>query len=308
MKTIVVTAGQEYTDIDALACAIAYAELLNLEGKKAEAILPGALNHSVTNAVKQWGLNFKVEPADSDFVSVLVDTSHLENFASFVKEDSIFEIYDHHYGAIEYWNEKLKEHSHIEMVGACATLIWEEYKKRGLYEEINTITANLLLTAIISNTLNFGAQITHDRDIVAFNELKKYSSLPDYWIDSYFTDQEISVYQDIENSIKGDTKIVKVPTFEFPIVIPQMELWDSKKCLLDNKETIKETIEGFNNPYWVVTLPSISEKINYLYSENQELKNIFSNCLEAEWDGDIGVTKKLWLRKEIRKKLYEYKD
>ncbi len=307
MKHIIVTSGQAYTDIDALACAIAYTELLNFEGKEADAVLPGQLNHSVTPIIKSWGLKFLTIPPTVKFDSVLVDTSHLGNFASFVVDDSIVEIYDHHYGAEEYWQEKLRENCHIEMVGACATLIWEEFKKRGYSEKISTTSANLLFTAIISNTLNFGAQITKERDLNAFNELQQYINLPENWIAMYFKEQEIVVYENIIQSVIGDTKVVKVPTLSFPIVIGQIELWDSKQCLIDHKIQIKETLEGFQYPHWIMSLPSIKEKYNYLYTENPEVRKIFSDIIGAIWEGPIGVTKKLWLRKEIRKQLYEYK-
>ena len=55
-QKIVVTAGQTFNDIDVLACAIAYSELLLLEGKKSEVVLPGPLNNSVTNIIRSWGL------------------------------------------------------------------------------------------------------------------------------------------------------------------------------------------------------------------------------------------------------------
>ncbi len=49
MSPIVITTGQAFADIDAVACAIAYAELLTLEGKSSEVVLPGTLNNSVTD-------------------------------------------------------------------------------------------------------------------------------------------------------------------------------------------------------------------------------------------------------------------
>ena len=55
---IVVTAGDKYTDIDVLACAIAYTELLNREGKNAEAVLAGVFNKSVTDKIKSWNLKY----------------------------------------------------------------------------------------------------------------------------------------------------------------------------------------------------------------------------------------------------------
>lgn len=234
MKPIVVTSGQMFTDIDALACAIAYGELLKLEGKDMEVVLPGPLNHSVTEAVKSWDFNFKTTPSTSDFQSVLVDVSNQESFAKFATLESVVEIYDHHFGFQDFWNEKLGSDSHIELIGACATQIWEEFKKRGFADKISVASANLLYTAIVSNTLNFGAQVTDARDITAFEELKPFTKLPGNWVAIYFNDQEKGVCMDVKQSIIGDTKVMNFPTLPFPIVIGQMELWDSKKFLDDN--------------------------------------------------------------------------
>lgn len=306
MKTIVVTSGQSYTDIDALACAMAYSELLSLEGRKTEVVLPGPLNHSVTETIKSWNLDIKTKPTDSDFNSVIVDASNLESFAIFVTEESIVEIYDHHYGFQDYWDTKLKNNSHIEPIGACATLIWEEFKKRGYRESISIKSANLLLTAIISNTLNFGAQITNQRDHTAASELGTRSNLPKNWIITYFQDQEKTVWENVHQSILGDTKIIKVPALKFPIVIAQIELWNSKNYLIDNQIEIRKIMEKFGYSHWIATLPSISEKINYMYTEDLETQKIFSDIINTIWVNNIGTTNNLWLRKEIRKKLDEY--
>lgn len=62
MKKIVVTSGQPFADIDALSCAIAYSELLNKEGRNAEAVLPGPLNKSITETLKSWKLDYSKHP------------------------------------------------------------------------------------------------------------------------------------------------------------------------------------------------------------------------------------------------------
>ena len=51
MKKIVITAGETFADIDVLACAIAYSQLLTLEGKANEVVLPGPLNSSNTPTI-----------------------------------------------------------------------------------------------------------------------------------------------------------------------------------------------------------------------------------------------------------------
>lgn len=107
MKPIVVTSGQAFADIDAVACAIAYAELLTLEGRKAQVVFPGTLNNSVTESIKSWGLTYQTAPTHTESEYVLVDVSDPEYIASCAKEKIITEVYDHHPGFESYWEQKI---------------------------------------------------------------------------------------------------------------------------------------------------------------------------------------------------------
>lgn len=291
-KNIIVTTSQPFTDLDALACALAYTQLLELEGKNAACVLPGTLNKSITDKIKGWDLKFSKEPKEKDAEYVLVDISEPEYFANFVKEDKVIEVYDHRKGFEDYWPEKIGKNSHIEMVGACATLIWEEFVRRGFSKQISKTNAGLLYTAIASNTLNFQAFVTTDRDKAAFGSLEKPADLPKKWIETYFSDQDKEVDKDIKNAIINDTKHI------LPI-IGQLELWDSKKIIFKHLDEIEEALETFGNKDWFLTSPSISEGINYIYTKQEEIKNKLKKAIGAEFNGDIGTTKKLWLRKEI---------
>ncbi len=298
MNKIIVTSGQPFTDIDALACAIAYAELLRLEGKDAEVVLPGTLNKTVTEKIKKWKLNYSIKPNSENANYVLVDISDPEYFAKFVIPKKIIEIFDHRYGFEDYWKKKLKKNSHIEMVGACATLVWEEFKKRKLSKKISVVSANLLYTAIISNTLNFQASITTSRDHNSFKEISKHRKLPQNWVEIYFKDQDEETDKNIESAIKNDMKNTKP-------FIAQLELWDSKKIISKHMAKIIEIMQSYDSIDWFLTAPSISEGINYLLTLDDNKKKLLEKTLDAKFDGDIGTTQKLWLRKEILKKFQE---
>jgi nanoRNase/pAp phosphatase (c-di-AMP/oligoRNAs hydrolase) len=71
---IIVTPGPEFSDIDGLACAIAYAELLRMEGKDAHALCIGTLNASVPPFLQSVAQTFekKLIPFDE---AVFVDIS-----------------------------------------------------------------------------------------------------------------------------------------------------------------------------------------------------------------------------------------
>ncbi|MCA9390164.1 DHH family protein, partial [candidate division WWE3 bacterium] len=99
MNRIVITSGEVFTDIDALACVVAYAELLKIESKEYCIYLPGKLNHSNTETVKSWNFTFSdtYEPQEGD-TFVVMDVSEPDHIAKAVDPERVIEIYDHHFG------------------------------------------------------------------------------------------------------------------------------------------------------------------------------------------------------------------
>lgn len=305
MNSIVVTTGQAFADIDAVGCAIAYAELLRLEGKPAEVVLPGTLNNSVSDSVRVWGLEYVVTPTQADSDYVLVDVSDPAHIADCAKEGRVTEVYDHHPGFEQYWHEKIGEHSHIEPLGAAATLIWEEWKKRGQTNHITSKSARLLAVAILSNTLNFGAYITKERDRVAYAELQAIAPLTDEWTAQYFTEQETAVMQDVHQAIINDTKVLSIPGIPFAMTVGQLELWDGSAFLKTHTEAIESALKSFGHEHWIMSIPSLSEKRNHFYTKSEAVKKLFSQGLGITFDGDYATSPRLWLRKEIIKQLSE---
>lgn len=306
MKPIIVTSGQLFTDIDAYACAIAYQELLQKEGKLAEVVLPGILNTSISKTILSWGVSINTIPTFYDYNSVIVDVSELTHIAKCAPLDSIIELFDHRYGFINFWQEKLGAHSHIEFVGSCTTLIWEEFKKRGYSESISTLSANLLYMGTVSNTLDFKAQVTTPRDMLACKELERYIDLKSDWKENYFKEQEESLLQDIKTAVQSDTKVIEIPDTEYKIVMGQVEMWNGSDFVQDNQQILEESVRDFNFPHWFVSIPSISENRNYIFTKSDFVKELLMKILPVVFDGDIGITNNLWLRKEIRKELFAY--
>ena len=156
--------------------------------------------------------------------------------------------------------------------------LWEEYKKRGYEGKISKLSANLITIAILSNTLNFGASVTDKRDTTAFEELKKYTDMTEKWDEQYFEEVEKDIFKNVEQAIKSDTKTLNLPTVDFPVVMGQMELWNASKFLNQHTKETKTALEKFGYPDWFLSLPSISEKKNYIYTESEKVKkkNIIS--------------------------------
>ena len=208
-----VTGGAAYTDIDVLACAIAFAEL-----KNCVAILPGAFNATIPESIRKWDLNFSTKFSKSYEQVVVVDVSNPKYFPPQISEDKIVKVFDHHAGFENYWKEK----GQIEFVGACATLIFELFG----YKKLSPVSANLLYTAIFANTLNFNASVTSARDIQAFEKLKKFIELPENWIEQYYAEVEKGIFENFDKAIKNDTKILSNGW-----AISQIELYDAASIL-----------------------------------------------------------------------------
>src|SRR3989344_1441560 len=177
MDKMVITTGEAVVDIDAYACVIALGDLYNLQGKSYLSIV-GPLNHSVTAKVLAFPTNYsQTYSQNKNDRFILVEFSEPAYIPKFITNESrICEIFDHHFGYEKYWKEKIGDMAHIEKVGACATLIYEEYEKAGLSNKISVTCANLLYTAIVSNTLNFKSFVTDKRDTHAFEKIKKHAN------------------------------------------------------------------------------------------------------------------------------------
>lgn len=300
MEKIIVTAGPEGADIDVFACVIAYAELLRLEGKKSTPVILGNFTVSVTPSILEWGAKYKEEYIpDGSEGFVLTDVSDPVYFPNFVDIGKITEVYDHRHGHEAYWREKIGKGAHIEMVGSCGTLIWEEYKKRGKERKISVLSARLLFASIVSNTLNFKSSKTMERDINAYRELKEIANLPDDWIPKYFTEQEKTLLSDLKKYIEADTKKIDAKGGKF--VIGQIELWDADKFVETKKDEMGMVMRKYGELPWIVNIPNISKGFNYIYSESEEGKGVIEEKLGVVFTGDIAKTDKLIQRKQIIK-------
>lgn len=110
---VVITSGKKYIDIDAYAGCIAYARLLNLKNIKAKAISTAKLNESITPSLMKLSSKLDEYKLNDNDEYIIIDVSNKDYFDTFVKEEKIIQIIDHHVGYEEYWKSKLKEKAQI---------------------------------------------------------------------------------------------------------------------------------------------------------------------------------------------------
>lgn len=300
---IIVTAGAKGADIDVFACVAAYAELLRIEGHDSIPVVAGSFTSSVAPSILEWGAEYRAdyEPGDSE-TFVLVDISDPDQFPAFVSPDRIGEIYDHRYGYEDYWQERLKENAHIEMIGSCGTLIWEQFKKRGKEGKISVTSAKLLLASIVSNNLAFRSPLATERDRSAYAELSAITGLGDDWTAEYFSEQEKILFDDFERYVRADTKVAKISNGDF--AIGQIELWDATSLLDESRRAELDAIMAEFDPVpWVVNILDISNGFNLVYSKSPGGKKIFEQKIGVRFDGDVAKTDSLLMRKHLLKVL-----
>lgn len=315
--SFIITAGSKYVDIDVLSCSIAYQQLCGLLGRESTIHLTGPFNSTIIPEMKTWIQdldaavfnNAAPEPSSKKGESkkfIIVDVSHPDYLESFVQVDKVIEIYDHHFGYEEFWQNRLGNKAKIEAVGACATLIWETYKTHGYDESISAVSANFLYAAIIANTLNFRAGVTTDRDRLAAQELRSFTTLPHDWISHYYREINRTILQNLSTSIQSDTKTIDHRGRH--LLLSQIEVWNTDELfkLYSPLGIYQIMIENFPNEDWILNLISIEEGCNYMFGPShfigKELSG-FMTLTKIEREKPYWKSDRLWMRKEILRDL-----
>lgn len=307
MERKIIVGGNAYADIDVVACALAYKQLLEILGNQASAVITPPLNATVPSIMHTWlqeiETTFVYKADECSFI--LVDVSDPHHLNDFVHLDTIQEVFDHHYGFQDYWAKKLKDKACIEFVGACATLIWEQFKKYNAELKITPINANLLYTAIIANTLHFKAHITHARDINAAQEILPLTSLDSAWITHYYSEVQKTILHDPLESLARDTKVITI--FGKKVFFSQIELYDALPLL----ETIQKEWEKYRdtslripNTHHILSIVSIKEGKNYIITSDTILSDLIRGITHGVLHDNFLITSRLWLRKEILKEIF----
>lgn len=297
MKTI--TSGASYLDIDAYACCIAYAELLNLQGIPACAVSSAKPNASVSKTVLDWGRAFqKHEPSLADEF-ILVDVSDYHHFDPLVVLDQVVEVIDHHPGFENYWAKKLGSAADIRPIGAAATQVFQRWQASGLLGKISEQSAALLATAILDNTLNFTSQMTTAADIDAYADLSLRGKLAKDWPEHYFLECQGAIESDLTNALATDLKRMK-PESNLPRVFAQMTVWDADTLLQKHRPTINRWMAAQGED-WLLNIISIRDRKSCLLAEPLPSQQKLSHLLTLDWIAGMSVLTPSILRKELLK-------
>lgn len=304
----IVTAGPSFLDIDAYACAIAYAELLRLKGEDAIAYSSAMPNESVTKTIRSWDVSFstKYTPNDND-TFILVDVSDPDYLDKAVTIDHVEEVIDHHVGFEDFWRERIGDKANIEFIGAACTQIYEKWLAAGLVDNMSETSARLLISGILDNTLNFKAAVTTSRDKAAYEDLLRIAHLPKDWTARYFTECQESILEDIEHALSLDTKMMKFNNIRTDaIAFGQLVIWSGERAINEHRSSIEAAIAA-RSGNWFVNVVSIDEGRSYFLCSNKIVQEWAEKILDVHFTNNISRATRLWLRKEIFKQDQSYR-
>lgn len=299
---IILTAGSTYLDIDAYACCVAMAELLTLKGENAIAHSNAPCNYSVCSSLIEEGQLMSSIPSDYNNGTakyIIVDVSDPNYFKDNVPLDQVIAVYDHHVGFEEYWTSRIGEGTHIEFIGAAATLIYREWKMEGLQDKMTRSTALLLIAAILDNTLNLTSSNTTREDIEAFNELCRKENIDESWCAAYFSEVQSSVAAELKNALFNDIKTIRNNAI-LPSRVAQLCVWDADSILARLSE-IRQWFVGSVDG-WMINIIDIKQHCSYFVCDDvyhqKEIERIFG----VQFESGVARSSVSFLRKEIIKK------
>ena len=303
----IITAGSSYLDIDAYACMVAMAELLSLKGEDAVAYSPASYNYSICKSLIKEGRIFRTLPNDCALENskiIVVDVSDPDFLEENISRGNVIAVYDHHVGFEKYWKERIGEKVNIEFIGAAATLIFREWKKAGLQNKMLRETAELLVAAILDNTLNLTSANTTDEDRVAFFELCEIYNIDRAWCSDYFLEVQENIEEDLKSAMLGDVKLV--PDNEIlPSIVGQLAVWDTERIMINLSTICGWFNERFHE--WMINIIDIKNNCCYFVCENAECMRKIEKVFNIRFESNIAKTKKAYLRKEIIKKTMHIK-
>lgn len=305
---MITVTGYVNPDIDCVACAIGYAELLNFQGKQAKAVYTGDLGEE-TEFVKKYLGSLHIELLQNGYGNekiVLVDVSDSKGIDNEININNVTEVIDHR--KLAYIHDFPNARLQIDLVGSCATLIAERFQEANQLP--SRAVAVLLYSAIISNTVNFLNNVTTERDRQAANWLRKIAEVGDRYVKDMFEYKSNINKDNLEEIMTEEFKYYEIQNEKVGVV--QLELSDSIRRVTEFQSNIREILEKIMQKnalnYLLFSCVDIVEGFNYFLTIDSNSTRLFSNIFGIsgmekgiKYDGIV-------MRKEIFPKVVAFLD
>ncbi|HBU07131.1 MAG TPA: hypothetical protein DEB09_03535 [Candidatus Magasanikbacteria bacterium] len=305
MSDEILITSYEDQDLDGTACMFAYAEFLNGQGKKIYPAISGIIQKEAQFVLDKFSIEgfVNLEEKLKDQKIILVDTSELEGLSSLIKPDQVIEVIDHRksHDVGKFPQAKAQ----IELVGSCATLIAEKFYNNQV--NISKESVVLLYSAIVSNTVNFQAKVTTDRDIKMAEWLKNKIKLPQDYVHQMFINKS-QFDKPLEQVILGDMAFYVFDNKK--ISIAQLEMVEVDKFFANNLQELKNVLQKIKidekNDFIFLSCIDIEKGFNKFLVIDKDTEKIVRDILNIDFVDSVAKREGILMRKEILPLVKEY--
>ncbi len=295
-KTLVTS----YTDpdLDGFACAFAYAEFLNLTGRPAVLGLTGSLHEEVEFLLNKYNIPFQLSDTDpSGFEKIiLVDASDQEGIDPRIDPTKVIEIIDHR--LVNQQEAFPNAQVQNELVGAAATLIAEKFM--AAKASMSQHSAVLLFGAIVSNTLNFQANVTTDRDKNAAQWLAVLFQPTSNFAFELFQSKSNITKQNLGQRIDHDFARFDL---ESKIGVAQLELVDAAKLATELKPEIlsklNQLMQAEKLDLIFLSLIDLNHQQNIFITDDSATQDLLQSILQIKFVDNAATRPGFIMRKEL---------
>ncbi len=295
----VLVTGYVNPDLDGTACAIAYAEFLTKTNQHATAALFGTPQAEAQFVIDTFSIPQPLsgeEALTATIKVVLVDASDTIGISNQIDPLQVIEIFDHR--TLNEVDKFLNAKAHIVLVGSCATLVAEKFAEGKV--SLSKSSAALLYSAIVSNTVNFMANVTTERDKQMAAWLLTQCTLPTHYIHAMFAAK--SVFEKPLVEIFDDY----FATFVFGgkrVGIAQLEILETEKFVNNRRDDIDRALTQLKSRYSLdyifLTAINIEKGGNTFYVIDDMSRELLEKTLLVTFLGNIAKRPGVIMRKTI---------
>ncbi|USZ70016.1 DHH family phosphoesterase (plasmid) [Halorussus salilacus] len=298
MNPRILVTGYESPDLDAVACLLAYSELLQYEGKDAVGATFGTPHREAQFVLDRLDLTVPATEELSDYDEVrLVDASDRRGISNEIDPDAVTEVIDHReaHNPEAFPNATLQ----VELVGAAATLVAERYREAGA--PLTDKLANVLYAAIVSNTLDLRANVTTDRDEAVVAWLQRSADVSQEITDQMFKHKSRVGDESLRSIFDSDFASISVSGTDIGIV--QLEILAVDDFVDSHQVEIVETLNSMCNArgldHILLIGVDLKGRFDVLVTDSSLLQRSLTEALDTSFSGDVAVTNEPILRKEL---------
>ncbi len=298
IENIILVTSYTGPDLDGFACAFAYAEFLNATGIKSVYGFMEIPHVEALYLVKKYEVPFVFDSVDPTLFDkiIMVDASDVTGIDQRINLEKVIEVIDHRkvndQGAFK--NAKIQ----IELVGSAATLIAEKFINQNI--SITKQSAALLYGAIISNTLNFKANVTTDRDKMAAVWLKNIFNPASDFVNEMFRAKSNIDLLNLKDRLEGDFAQADLGK---KVGIAQLEITNAELFLQKftaNVVTELLSLKERNNlDYIFLSVLDLDNEKNYFISPDGSSEEFLRQILNLDFVDHCAQRDGFIMRKEI---------